>query len=79
MPESGRLCRRSALTEGIVIQMLALALAAATSTADQERELPMPAWAFGVLAIVTFAVLLGITYSFRSVGTKHGSSQSDGS
>jgi hypothetical protein len=52
--------------------MLALALVAATATAEETRELPMPPWAFGVTAIVVFAVLLGLTYSFKSAGTKHG-------
>ena len=51
--------------------MLGLALAAATSTADQEHDLPMPPWAFDVLAITTFAVLLIATYAFKSIGTKN--------
>jgi hypothetical protein len=52
--------------------MIASALVtAAEQGAEKAHELPMPPWAFGVLAIVTFAVLLGITWSFRSVGNRH--------
>jgi hypothetical protein len=36
-----------------------------------ERHLPMPPVAFGILALVGFIVLLGITFAFRSSGTKH--------
>jgi hypothetical protein len=58
--------------EGLVTAMIGSALVtAAEQGAEKVRELPMPPWAFGVLTIVTFAVLLGITWSFRSVGNRH--------
>ena len=42
----------------------------ALSAAEEgTRELPMPAWMFGVLAIIAFLFLLGVTWSFR--GTHH--------
>ena len=59
--------------------MLALALTAAAEAAEQERELPMPAWAFGLLALASFAALLALTYSFRSAGHKQGEKHTPGS
>lgn len=43
----------------------------ATLIAAEEaaRELPIPPWLVGVLAILAFAFLLGVTWSFR--GTHH--------
>jgi hypothetical protein len=38
---------------------------------EAERHLPMPPVAFGILAFVAFLVLLGVTFAFRSFGTKH--------
>ncbi len=35
------------------------------------RELPMPPWVFGVLALVAFAFLLGVTWSFRGTAQKY--------
>jgi hypothetical protein len=35
------------------------------------RELPMPPWMFGVIALVAFAFLLGVTWSFRGTGQKY--------
>ena len=34
-------------------------------------ELPMPPWLFGVLALVAFATLLGVTWSFRGTAQKY--------
>ena len=34
-------------------------------------ELPLSAEAIGVLALVAFMVLLGITFAFRNVGSRH--------
>ncbi|MFQ6170333.1 hypothetical protein ACK8HX_01890 [Oryzobacter sp. R7] len=34
-------------------------------------ELPMPPWVFGVLALVAFAFLLGVTWSFRGTAQKY--------
>ena len=56
-----------------MIQTLALHLVAAaqSETAEPQRHLPMPPEAYGVLALVVFLILLGITWAFRSSGTKH--------
>ncbi len=48
-----------------------LAFLAAEGSEPAKRHLPMPAIGFGILALVVFIVLLGITYAFRSSGTKH--------
>ena len=34
------------------------------------RELPMPPWMFGVIALLAFAFLLGLTWSFRRTSQK---------
>lgn len=34
-------------------------------------ELPMPPWMFGVIALLTFAVLLAVTWSFRGTAQKY--------
>ena len=44
----------------------ALLLAAEEAT---RRELPIPPWLVGVIALLVFALLLGVTWSFR--GTHH--------
>jgi hypothetical protein len=36
-----------------------------------KRHLPLPPWAFALLALAGFLVLLVITFAFRSSGTKH--------
>jgi hypothetical protein len=42
-----------------------------SAAAETARTLPMaPAW-FGIVAIITFAVLLAVTFAFRSIGKKH--------
>ncbi|WP_392542500.1 hypothetical protein [Oryzobacter telluris] len=35
------------------------------------HELPMPPWLFGVIALVAFAFLLAVTWSFRGTAQKH--------
>jgi hypothetical protein len=35
------------------------------------RELPMPPWLFGVLGLLAFAFLLGLTWSFRGTAQKY--------
>lgn len=35
------------------------------------RELPMPPWLFGVLGLLFFAFLLGLTWSFRGTAQKY--------
>ena len=34
-------------------------------------ELPMPPWMYGVLALLGFAFLLGVTWSFRGTSQKY--------
>jgi hypothetical protein len=56
-----------------MIQSLALHAAAAPSLAAEEakRHLPIPEWGFALIALGVFAVLLAITWAFRSTGSKH--------
>jgi hypothetical protein len=56
-----------------MIQSLALHAAAAPTLAAEEakRHLPIPAWGFGLIALGVFALLLAVTWAFRSSGTKH--------
>ncbi len=35
------------------------------------NELPMPPWMYGVLALMGFAFLLGVTWSFRGTSQKY--------
>jgi hypothetical protein len=35
------------------------------------HELPMPPWAFGVVALGAFALLLLVTWSFRGTAQRH--------
>ena len=46
---------------------IVVALAAAEEAGG--TELPLPAWSIGLLALLAFAALLGVTWSFR--GTHH--------
>ncbi len=41
--------------------------------AAAHSELPMPPWVFGALALLAFAFLLGVTWSFRGTAQKHAS------
>ena len=50
-------------------QNLTFLVAAAEEPA--KRHLPIPPWAFGLLALAAFVLLLLITFAFRSTGTKH--------
>ena len=38
---------------------------------EVHNELPMPAYAYGIIALVFFAVLLGVLWSFRNTGEKY--------
>ena len=51
--------------------MTASVLVAAAEAVEEHRDLPMPAWAFGAIAIGVFFALFLVTWSFKSVGTKH--------
>ncbi|MFV0457690.1 MAG: hypothetical protein ACK5MT_02810 [Actinomycetales bacterium] len=52
---------------------LAAVFTAATTEAETHvvNELPFPPAAFGILALVLWAALLALAWSFRSVGTRH--------
>ena len=39
--------------------------------AEIVNELPMPAWMYGVVALVAFAALALVTYSYRNVANRH--------
>ncbi|HYN66544.1 MAG TPA: hypothetical protein VES93_06615 [Ornithinibacter sp.] len=42
-----------------------------TEELSTARELPMPPWLYGVIALVAFAFLLGVTWSFRGTAQKY--------
>ncbi|KRE61604.1 hypothetical protein [Nostocoides sp. Soil756] len=42
-----------------------------TAEGTTPRELPMPTWLIGVLALLAFAFLLGLTWSFRGTHNKY--------
>ncbi|WP_348787609.1 hypothetical protein [Leifsonia sp. NPDC080035] len=42
------------------------------AAAEAHVELPMPTWAFGVIAIVVFLLLLGVCWSYKDVANRHG-------
>ncbi|MGL5816312.1 MAG: hypothetical protein ACRCYR_02010 [Phycicoccus sp.] len=44
---------------------------AVVASEETVRELPIPPWSFGVLALLAFAVLLGLTWSFRGTAQKY--------
>jgi hypothetical protein len=48
-----------------------LAFLAGEAAEPAKRHLPIPPWAFALLALAGFIVLLLITFAFRSTGTKH--------
>jgi hypothetical protein len=43
----------------------------ADAAEEVHRELPMPAYWYGIIALIVFAALFGLTWAFRSVATKH--------
>jgi hypothetical protein len=42
-----------------------------TEGAEATRTLPIPPVAIGLIAIAVFALLLLVTFAFRSVGNRH--------
>jgi hypothetical protein len=50
--------------------MHSLALVAA-ETAEKKEHFPLPPWGYAAIAVGIFFVLFLITWSFRSVGSKH--------
>jgi hypothetical protein len=51
--------------------MIATSALLAAHAEEAKRHLPMPPVGFGILALLVFIALLGITFAFRSSGTKH--------
>jgi hypothetical protein len=47
------------------------ALVLAATTPEHTTELPMAAEMFGVIALIVFAALLGLTWTFRGFSNKH--------
>ena len=47
------------------------ALVWAAGTAEHGTELPMAPQMFGVIAIISFLALLGLTWTFRGSSNKH--------
>jgi len=54
---------------------MTVALAAAEEAAG---ELPLPAWMFGVMVLLAFAFLLGVTWSFRGTSQKYARANLEG-
>ena len=48
-----------------------MTLLAALVAEESAHSLPMPAWVFGVIALVVFALLLAATWSFRGAAQKY--------
>lgn len=46
-------------------------LSTAVAAAEAHVELPIPAWAYGAIALVIFAVMLVVTWSFEDVANRH--------
>ena len=46
-------------------------LALAAETVEHTRELPFSAVTFGVVALIAFGALLGLTWSFRNTSNRH--------
>lgn len=46
-------------------------LLAVEEHSETVTQLPIPAVGFGLLAFGALMALLGVTYAFRSVGTRH--------
>lgn len=53
---------------------MALQVIGLMAEGEKVNELPMSPVAYGLIAVVVFAVLLGVTFAFRSVANRHGDS-----
>jgi hypothetical protein len=42
-----------------------------TAANPDQRPLPMATWAFGVIALASFMVLLGVLWTFRNTAAKY--------
>lgn len=53
---------------------IAASVLAATVLAESEHavELAAPTWVFGAVALVLFAILGAVTFSYRDVANRHG-------
>jgi len=48
-----------------------MSMTVAALAAEEAVHLPMPAVSYGLIALVFFALLLGITWTFRNTAQKH--------
>lgn len=51
--------------------MTSVLIAAAATTVEEGTTLPYSAVTFGVIALIAFVALLGLTWSFRGTSNKH--------
>lgn len=58
-------------SEGARLARMSMTVARLVAEEAAHTELPMPAWLFGVLALVAFVTLLGVTWSFRGTAQKY--------
>ena len=49
---------------------MSMSLSLVTAAEEQTRELPMSPYAFGIIAFVSFLVLLGVLWAFRGTAQK---------
>jgi len=56
---------------GLVTAMIGYALATAAEETEKQRHLPLPPWGYALLAMAVFFALFAVTWSFRSIGTRH--------
>lgn len=52
---------------------MTMTVALLVSEEAAHSELPMPPWVFGALALLAFAFLFGVTWSFRGTAQKYAS------
>jgi hypothetical protein len=51
--------------------MMSLALTLAAETGETGTKLPMAPEMFGIIALIVFGALLGLTWTFRGNSNKH--------
>ena len=57
---------------------MSMTLARVVAEEAANTELPMPPWLFGVIALLAFAFLLAVTWSFRGTAQKYARPNLDG-
>lgn len=57
---------------------MALLVTAAVPAADVVRQLPMPADVYGLIAICSFLLALGVLWMFRGAAARYGQRQASG-